>query len=64
MPYELLRRTWQWSLLGMVRQTLQTEVVNQLVDRCFKQYPNGLVSNVQKGDVPSQYQSLARYVAT
>jgi Putative transposase len=27
------------------------------------QYPNGLVTNVQKGQVPSQYQSLARYVA-
>src|SRR5262249_16784411 len=26
-------------------------------------YPNGLVTNVQKGAVPSQYQSLARYVA-
>src|SRR5438128_3656503 len=63
LPYALLRRKWQWHLLSMVRQTLQTEVVNQLVDRCFKQYPNGLVSNVQKGTVPSQYQSLARYVA-
>jgi len=63
LPYELLRRKWQWHLLRMVRQTLQTEVVNQLVDRCFKQYPNGLVSNVHKGNVPSRYQSLARYVA-
>ena len=63
LPYKLLHRKWQWHLLSMVRQTLQTEVVNQLVDRCFKQYPNGLVSNVQKGNVPSQYQSLARYVA-
>jgi hypothetical protein len=29
----------------------------------FPDIPNGLVSNVQKGQVPSQYQSLARYVA-
>jgi hypothetical protein len=64
LPYKLLHRQWQWHLLRMVRQTLQTEVVNQLVERCFKQSPNGLVSNVQKGNVPSQYQSLARYVAT
>jgi hypothetical protein len=63
LPYKLLHRKWQWHLLRMVRQTLQTEVVNQLVERCFTQYPNGLVSNVQKGNVPSQYQSLARYVA-
>ena len=63
MPYDLLRRKWQWHLLRMVRQTLKTEAINQLVDTCFRKYPNGLVTNVQKGQVPSQYQSLARYVA-
>src|SRR2546422_5676381 len=36
--YELLRRTWQWHLLRMVRQTLKTEAINQLVDRCFRKY--------------------------
>jgi hypothetical protein len=64
LPYALLRRKWQWHLLRMVRQTLQTEDINRLVDACFRQYPNGLVTNVQKGQVPSQYQSVARYVAT
>src|SRR6266536_1172361 len=63
LPYELLRRTWQWHLLRMVRKTLATEAISQLVDRCFRQYPNGLVTNVQKGTVPSQSQSLARDVA-
>ncbi len=63
LPYALLRRKWQWHLLSMVRQTLKTEAINQLVDACFKKYPNGLVTNVQKGAVPSQYQSVARYVA-
>jgi Putative transposase/Transposase zinc-binding domain len=62
-PYDLLRRKWQWHLLTMLHQTLQTEAIKQLVDACFRQYPNGLVTNVQKGQVPSQYQSLARYVA-
>ena len=33
------------------------------MDTCFRKYPNGLVTNVQKGAVPSQYQSVARYVA-
>src|SRR5215510_8247725 len=47
----------------MVRHTLRTEAVNQWVDTCFRTYPNGLVTNVQKGQVPSQYQSVARYVA-
>jgi hypothetical protein len=63
LPYELLRRQWQWHLLTMLRQTLKTAMINQLVDACFRKYPNGLVTNVQKGQVPSQYQSLARYVA-
>ena len=40
-----------------------TDAIKQLVDVCFKKYPNGLVTNVQKGQVPSQYQSVARYVA-
>ena len=62
-PYALLRRKWQWHLLTMLRQTLKTEAINQLVDACFRKYPNGLVTNVQKGTVPSQYQSVARYVA-
>src|SRR3989475_9447443 len=63
LPYALLRRKGQWHLLRMVRQTLKTEAINQLVDACFRKYPNGLVTNVQKGTVPSQYQSLARDVA-
>jgi hypothetical protein len=63
LPYELLRRKWQWHLLRMVRQTLKTEAIDQLVDACFRTYTNGLVTTVQKGKVPSQYQSLARYVA-
>src|SRR5256885_5835317 len=63
LPYDLLRRKWQWHLLRMVRKTLATEAIHQLVDTCFRKYPNGLVTNVQKGAVPSQYQSVARYVA-
>jgi hypothetical protein len=63
LPYALLRRKWQWHLLRMVRQMLKTATVKRLVDACFTQYPHGLVTNVQKGHVPSQYQSVARYVA-
>ena len=63
LPYGLLRRKWQWHLLTMVRKTLKSDGINRLVDTCFRQYPQGWVTNVQKGQVPSQYQSLARYVA-
>jgi Putative transposase/Transposase zinc-binding domain len=63
MPYALLRRKWQWHLLTMLRQTLKTDAVHRLVDACFRQYPDGLVTNVQKGAVPAQAHSVARYVA-
>ena len=63
LPYALLRRKWQWHLLTMLRETLQTEAVKRLVETCFTKSPDGLVTNVQKGQVPAQYQSLARYVA-
>jgi hypothetical protein len=63
LPYALLRRKWQWHVLTMVRQTLKTAAVQQVVDTCFTRYPNGLVTNVQKGAVPAQLQSVARYVA-
>jgi len=62
-PYELLRHKWQWHLLSTLRTTLATDAIKQLVDVCFRKYPNGLVTNVHKGQVPSQYQSVARYVA-
>ena len=63
LPYALLRRKWQWHLLTMLRRTLETGAINRLVDACFTKYPNGLVANVQKGQVPSQAQSVARYGA-
>jgi hypothetical protein len=47
----------------MLRQTLKTAAVHRLVDACFRQYPDGLVTNVQKGAVPEQAHSVARYVA-
>jgi hypothetical protein len=63
LPYGLLRRKWQWYVLRMIRTTLLNDAVNALVDACFRKYPQGLVTNVQKGHVPSQTQSVARYVA-
>jgi len=63
LPYALLRRKWQWYLLTMLRQTLKTEAVHRLVDGCCRPYPDGLVTNVQKGAVPAQAHRVARYVA-
>ena len=62
-PSALLRRPWPWHRLTMRRQTLKTEASHQVVDACFRQSPNGLVTHVPKGTSPSQSQSVARYVA-
>ncbi len=59
----MLRKKWQWYLLTMLRQTLKSREINRLIDICYTRYRNGFVTNVQKGDVPSRYQSLARYLA-
>jgi hypothetical protein len=63
LPYDLLRHKWQSHLMTMLRRTLPSEMIESLVKLCFQKYPHGLVSRVQKGKVPSQYQSLASYVA-
>lgn len=62
-PYRLLRKKWQWHLLTMLRQTVKTPEMRRLVDTCYTRYREGFVTNVQKGDVPTRYQSLARYLA-
>jgi hypothetical protein len=59
----MLRKKWQWYVLTMLRQTLKTKEINRLVDACYTRYRNGFVPHVQKGDVPSRYESLARYLA-
>lgn len=63
LPYPVLHNKWQWHLLEMLKKEIGTEEIKRLVDECYKRYPNGFVANVQKGDVPSRYNSLARYLA-
>lgn len=62
-PYAMLRTKWQGHLLTMLRQTVKTKEINRWVDACYQRYRNGFVTNVQKGDVPARYQSLATYLA-
>jgi len=47
----------------MLRRTRETGASNRFVEACFTPYPHGLVTNVPKGQVPSQSQSVARSVA-
>jgi Putative transposase/Transposase zinc-binding domain len=62
-PYPLLRKKWQWHLLTMLRQTVKSKELHRLVDACYTRYREGFVTNVQQGDVPARYQSLATYLA-
>jgi hypothetical protein len=62
-PYTMLRKKWQWHLLTMLRHTVKTQEMRRLVDACYTRYRQGFVTNVQKGEVPSRYQSLATYLA-
>jgi Putative transposase len=63
LPYAMLRKKWQWHLLTMLRQTVKTQEIHRLVNTCYTRYREGFVTNVQKGDVPSHFQSLATYLA-
>ena len=63
LPYTMLRKKWQWPLLTMLRQTVKTHEIKPLIAACYTRYRNGFVTNVQQGDVPSRYQSLATYLA-
>ncbi|WKZ22408.1 MAG: transposase [Candidatus Brocadiaceae baterium WH-1] len=48
----------------MIRgEVYKTSLVLGLVDSCYRSYPKGFVANVQKGEVPGRYESLARYLA-
>ena len=49
LPYPMLHKKWQWYLLEMVREGIDTEEIEQLVDDCYRSYPKGFVANVQKG---------------
>ena len=59
----MLHKKGPWDALEMGREALKTNERDELVPACYAQYPHGFVANVQKGDVPSRYQSLARYLA-
>ncbi len=63
MPYRVLHKKWQWHLLEMLKRKVSKSELGDVVDRMYRKYPKGFVSNVQKGEVPSRYHSLAKYIA-
>ena len=60
----MCRKKWQWHLLTRLRQTVKTKEIKQLVEACDTRSREGLVTNVQTGDVPSRDQSWATSRAT
>ena len=58
LPYALLRRKWQWHLLRMVRHTLKTEAVHQLVDTCFQAISQRLGDQCAEGRSPCAVSEL------
>lgn len=63
LPYTALHKKWQWYLLKMLREEANSAEVSALINACYKEYPQGFIVNVQKGDVPNRYKSLAKYLA-
>ena len=63
LPYTALHKKWQWYLLKMLREEVNSAEVSSLINACYKEYPKGFIVNVQKGDVPNRYKSLAKYLA-
>jgi Putative transposase len=53
-PSPMLRQQWQWPLLTLRRQRVQTKARPRLVDAWYTRYRNGFVTNVPQGDVPSR----------
>lgn len=62
-PYEFIHKKWQYHLLEMLRNEVNTPIINTHIDHGYKQYPNGFVAHVQDGEVPAGGKGLAQYLA-
>jgi hypothetical protein len=62
-PYEILRKKWQYHLLKMLEKGDTAREIQPLITKLWKEYPNGFVAHVKKGDVPELCRGLARYLA-
>jgi len=62
-PFEILHKKWQYYLFAMVKEHVGTEDATRHIDKLWRQYPNGLVAYLEKGEVPEGGKGLARYLA-
>jgi len=63
LPYEVLHKKWQYYLFEMLKQKIRTRQMKAVIDKLYREYPNGLVANIQKGEVPKRVKNLAKYLA-
>ncbi|MBI5148342.1 transposase [Candidatus Pacearchaeota archaeon] len=67
--YKLLHTKWQYHLLKMLRENaegivdVKCEEIEKGIDKCWKEYSEGLVAYIEKGDVPSGGKGIAYYLA-
>lgn len=61
--YDLIHKKWQYHLFNMIKSYFGTAEMDRFVNGLWKKYPNGLVANVSKGNVPDSCKGLARYLA-
>ena len=61
--YDLLHIKWQYHLLKMLRENIRSEELEEEIDKCYRNRPQGLVAYIEKGDVPKGGRGLAQYLA-
>jgi len=62
-PYTILHKKWQYHLFRMLKERVPTREMQAKIDELYRNYPDGLVANIQKGEVPQRIWELAKYLA-
>ena len=53
----------QWFDRDKLKEQVPTTKMRVKIDGLYRRYPNGLVANIQKGQVPKRIRELAKYLA-
>jgi len=61
--FGLLHTKWQYHFLEMLRENVESQEMEEEIDKCWRGYPNGLVAYIEKGDVPKGSKGLTHYLA-
>jgi hypothetical protein len=62
-PYTILHKKWQYHLFRMLKERVPTREMQAKIDELYRNYPDGLVANIRKGEVPQRIRELAKYLA-